>query len=117
MGITLQIVNETNGEVLYESSAESEEGYWCEECAGVVEADPDDPSYECGSCGEVFLRSESENGNHVCPSCGKFASKLANIACPECKNEVRLAEVVPCPACNEPYRMEDLGDHYGGCSG
>ena len=66
---------------------EAVDGYWCDDCDIFISGDEYDeqPSYECGSCGEQFLREDSYSGdNHQCPSCMKFASKLVDIACPEC---------------------------------
>ena len=68
------------------------DAYLCDECSAVHmpdDVDADDAIYECGDCGEVFRRSESEYDSHRC-SCGKFAAKLADFGCPECN-----AELVP----------------------
>ena len=35
-----------------------------------------EPVYECGNCGEQFTKEDSPAGNHQCPGCNKFASKM-----------------------------------------
>ena len=66
---------------------------YCAECDTIVE--DSEPGYECGSCGEVFSRSNSYDGDsHQCPSCLKFASKVADECCSSCGSELEEREVV-----------------------
>lgn len=69
---------------------ENAAAFICEECEALFlpdDVDTTDPVYECGECGEVFRRSESEYDSHRC-SCGKFASKLYDYGCPDCNGEL-----------------------------
>lgn len=74
----------------------------CEECHHVfVEADAaEDPVYKCTNCETIFNRGETEKGNHKCPNCGKFGSKIAEFSCPSCEHgpheEIRGRH---CPVC------------------
>lgn len=66
--------------------------YRCTEgCDAVVpesEVDFDDALYECSNDG-FFLRSDSPNGNHQCPQCNKFASKVGDgPPCPQCQQAI-----------------------------
>ncbi len=71
---------------------------YCSTCTTVIDpADVDDePWYECGNCGEEFNRDATENGDHRCPSCNKFASRSDTKHCANCEGEleVRVAEEV-----------------------
>ena len=70
--------------------------WWCEHCEKFYDdeqVEENGPIYECGSCGNVFLRSENES--HQCPSCNKFGSKLYDQSCPEgCTDELESVEVL-----------------------
>lgn len=56
---------------------------FCPECeAEIVELTK---LYECGSCGEVFGRDDSADGDsNRCPQCNKFAALSEQVQCPEC---------------------------------
>ena len=116
MGITLTLINNTNGEVLSRESWDIETGYWCDNCNEAVEADPDDRVYECQDDG-LFLRSETDNGDHRCPVCNKYGAKFADVGCPDCKEEVREVDIVPCPTCEDRFPIDDIGEHFGSCRG
>jgi rubredoxin len=76
---------------------EVEDGYRCDACDELHRADdidPDDKAYECSSCGNEFLRSETDNYDHRCPECNKFAAKMADLPCPDCKQEMVGVEIV-----------------------
>lgn len=75
--------------------AERIDAYGCTECGKVwmPEDDIHEPLYECGSCGDVYRRCDTENGYHRCPQCNKFGGKLADVSCPEgCTSEMEGAE-------------------------
>lgn len=52
------------------------------------EDDINEPLYECEEHG-LFSRRQTEQGNHQCPECSKFGSKVADVSCPEeCTEEL-----------------------------
>lgn len=64
----------------------------CESCDQLIDPDEHDddeigPVYECGECGNIFNRTESEYGNHRC-DCGRFAAKQYDHGCPDCHEEL-----------------------------
>lgn len=80
------------------------DGYTCLNCEEVMDdsnVEEDNPLYECGSCGTVFSRFDSADGDsHRCPDCGKFGSKLGDIACPECgEGELEAVTLLQCEVC------------------
>lgn len=49
--------------------------------------DVDHPLYECGDCGHIFSRRDTDS--HQCPECNKFAQKISDYSCPEgCEEEM-----------------------------
>lgn len=89
--------------------------YNCDGC-DTVYGDGDDglePVYECNSCGEVFTRSNSNNGNnHQCPQCLKFGAKLSDHGCTNCNQETEMMDGVVCDECGESILVDDLANHY-----
>ena len=71
---------------------------YCPTCDTVVDpTDVDDePWYHCEGCDEEFNRDATENYDHRCPSCNKFASRSDTKHCADCQEdlEVRVAEEV-----------------------
>jgi len=50
------------------------------------EDDVHEPLYECADCGPFSRRV---TGNHQCPECNKFGSKISDYSCPEdCTEEM-----------------------------
>lgn len=80
---------------------ETEFVWKCQECEH-YDSDVGPALYECSSCGEVFNRDNSADGNHKCPSCGKFGAKRAPESCVECEQgEVEQVEAYYCEECDE----------------
>lgn len=79
---------------------ETEPGYKCSECESVFDrltVEDAGPIYECADgCGN-FNRDASAGYNHQCPTCNKFAGKLAEFGCPECYAEVEETQVISDP--------------------
>jgi ssDNA-binding Zn-finger/Zn-ribbon topoisomerase 1 len=70
-------------------------GYWCDSCDNFFPEDEYDPqpSYECGNCGEVFIRDNSYDGmGHQCPVCNRFSALYADVGCPDCGEDMRETE-------------------------
>ncbi len=66
-----------------------EHRYVCTSCETVFDDDEDEPIYECSSCGALFSRSGSYDGDgHQCPDCKRFGSKFAEHGCPTCQTEL-----------------------------
>lgn len=62
----------------------------CNACNEIQEDEPEeDAVYECSNCGN-FKRSDTDNGNHQCPQCKKFGSKVTGSGplCPECEEGI-----------------------------
>jgi len=78
-------------------------GYGCSGCGYAQEEEPEDPIYECGSCGMEFSRSESEDGgSNRCPSCYKFSAKTGTFQCPQCVDVLyECDDCEVCPQCEE----------------
>ncbi len=56
--------------------------------------DAEKPHLKGNDCGTRFTQDTSANGNHQCPDCNKFGSKVSDCGCPECGEgelEQRLA--------------------------
>lgn len=63
-------------------------GHKCESCDEILEEGSaiEVPLYECGSCGTIFNRDNSADGDsHRCPDCNKFGSKVSDTSCSECQ--------------------------------
>ena len=74
----------------------------CLSCDAISEEGSGEPLYECGSCGTIFNRNQSTYGNHQCPDCNKFASKLASDSCSECEEgEIEDIRAEYCEECSE----------------
>ncbi|MDM7940114.1 MAG: hypothetical protein QUS07_07220 [Methanothrix sp.] len=83
----------------------------CDTLFDIQDVEATDPVYECSSCGEVFTRSNSYDGDsHKCPQCGKFGSKVEDTCCPDCEAPINVPreriEGFQCPEC-EGYFEED----------
>jgi hypothetical protein len=81
----------------------------CEETYDQDEPLETEPKYEC-SCGNEFMRSDSNNENHICPDCGKFASKITDDAHVDCGGNLDEAEEVSiliCIECDEKFEEDD----------
>ncbi|MFO1500190.1 MAG: hypothetical protein U1G07_17675 [Verrucomicrobiota bacterium] len=64
---------------------EEEDHFQCEACGETFKTDEEGVSlYECGSCDTRFTRETSLNGNHQCPDCNKFGTKVSDCGCPNC---------------------------------
>jgi rubredoxin len=88
----------------------------CTECDHLfTEEEPGDvranaePAYECGNCGQTFTKDDSPSGNHQCPGCNKFASKMDPewFACPEClaATEGEEVPVITCVCHDEEHEV------------
>lgn len=88
----------------------------CEACGAISENYDDEPLYECQTCGNIFARSNSADGDSSrCPSCQKFSGKIADTACSECgEGEVTKIEALHCTVCGSYFEIGDIKD--GGCS-
>lgn len=69
-----------------------------------------EPAYECGNCGETFVKDDTENGDNRCPSCSKFASKCdpdEYMACSECVSASQFEEVpvITCVCHDEEHEV------------
>ena len=72
---------------------ENQYRFICNACEEPFEDDRDAVSlYECSEDGTLFTRETSACGNHQCPDCNKFGSKISNQGCPLC-NEGELQEI------------------------
>ncbi len=78
----------------------------CESCGLSMWEEAGPALYECGSCGEVFNRDNSADGDSArCPQCNKFAAKIADESCPQCEEAelVGPTDAWGCPTCNDLY--------------
>ena len=69
-----------------------------------------DPAYECGNCGNVFTKDDTENGDHKCPECSRFAAKCdpdEYLACEECGAAAQFEEVyvITCVCHDEEHEV------------
>ncbi|NWJ46427.1 MAG: hypothetical protein HXX08_11160 [Chloroflexi bacterium] len=90
--------------------------YKCQDCDGLFEeSEVQTPLYECGNCGEVFNRDNSNTGsNHQCPNCYRMASKQDDISCPDCTGgAVEEVTIYICDVCSEEFEEEEeYTSHY-----
>lgn len=90
-------------------------GWACEHGCDLNEEKSEGGLYECGDCGNVFIRENSPYGNHQC-ECGRFASKIADNACLACgEGTVEYVTAIECPWCEELVNKEELADHLSSC--
>jgi hypothetical protein len=63
---------------------------YCSTCETVVDpADVGDEKwYHCENCDEEFNRDMTENYDHRCPECNKFASRSDTEHCANCQEEL-----------------------------
>ena len=112
-------VNYSDKTLIEEELANNEAtpGWLCQECGEISEGTAEAPLYECGGCEKIFNRNQTDNGDHRCPDCNKFGSKLADDCCVSCETGVVDAVVfVECPLCGELVEVESLGEHVStGC--
>jgi rRNA maturation endonuclease Nob1 len=112
--LTLRIVDGTDA-VLHEQLIAVAPAYWCTACD--EEIDDPEPGYECASCGEQFVRSNSSDGeSNRCPTCNKFGAKIADVVCPSCFEQVDEQEMASCPRCDSLTPVESFVEHYLECT-
>lgn len=91
--------------------------YVCQECGEESDDFLEEPLYECGSCGTVFTRSNSADGDsHRCPDCGKMSSRISQHSegvCEQCEQGVVEEESrFECDYCQERFDTEsDCQEH------
>lgn len=82
--------------------------YKCSSCGEVSEDFIEEPLYECGNCGIIFIQSNSCNGNHQCPECHKFSPKLGENVCSSCEeSEVEEIDAFKCEVCEKLSETEE----------
>jgi predicted RNA-binding Zn-ribbon protein involved in translation (DUF1610 family) len=94
------------------ADVESETRFQCPSCDEFYEEEELETVYECTSCGTVFNRSESNEDNHKCPNCNKFASLLTKSGGP-CLDHEECEEVLgaECPECGDWVKEEEWIPH------
>jgi DNA-directed RNA polymerase subunit RPC12/RpoP len=85
--------------------------YKCQDCRALTAMDGTDvePLYECNSCGTMFVKSNSADGeSHRCPVCNKFASKVTDTGCVDCgEGELEVIDGYVCEGCDEAFEDEN----------
>lgn len=85
----------------------------CESCDGYFDPEDGITMYECPECNEVFAKEDV--GNHRCPECGSFSSKVSDKCCPDCRDGAKCepVEAFQCEECDEWFDSQgELDDHY-----
>ena len=106
-GLTKTVVcSHCKAVILYKDLA-GEEKFLCEHCDEYKEEGELTTIYECSSCGEMFSREGSADGDsNRCPSCNKFGAISVEDACPECEDETKQVIAMMCPKCEEYFHEE-----------
>ena len=90
------------------AAIELADAFKCTDCNIIIDEPEHDARYECESCGHEFIFSENETNR--CPSCNKFAGKVADETCPDCYGPVEQIQVYHCGVCDTRHEPGDEPD-------